>query len=100
MDSLKAMHTISRLLQEELNRNANDIAHIKNILTARRKGFGKLIQKAANTSSAMSLQLHDAIMYSLKQKAQTQQFGEFLSDLDMKTITKDYHHILKVHIHE
>eukprot|EP01083_Nonionella_stella_P305591 1066588_1 len=45
-----------------------------------------------------AVRLYDEILHTLKRKAQTQQFGEFLSDLDMECITNDYHHILKVHV--
>eukprot|EP01084_Bolivina_argentea_P169158 293269_1 len=37
-------------------------------------------------------------MKTLKPKAQTKQFGEFLSDLDMKNVNLDYYHILNIHI--
>eukprot|EP01083_Nonionella_stella_P150521 479624_1 len=100
MDYLKTMQTTSRSLQEALDHNSNDIARIQTFLSARRKRFGKIIQKEGKTSLPMSLKLYDKILYAMKQKAQTQQFGEFLSDLDMERITQDYHHILKVHIRE
>eukprot|EP01083_Nonionella_stella_P091309 255283_1 len=105
MDYLEAMQTTSRSLEEALDNNENDIACLDTLLNARRKEFvQKLKQKEGKTSislaPSMALKLYDKILYSLKQKAQTMQFGKFLSDIDIEQITKDYHHILEVHIHE
>eukprot|EP01083_Nonionella_stella_P112212 329793_1 len=98
VDCLKMMQTVSRSFQEALNRNSNGIACVQTFLNAGRKRFGKIIQKEGNTSLAISLRLRDTILYSLEQKAQSQQFGTFLSDLDMESVDRDYYHILRVHI--
>eukprot|EP01083_Nonionella_stella_P091314 255288_1 len=102
VDSLRMMQTTSVSLQEALHRNDNDIARVQTLLDAGRKGFATIIQNKGNASLVRShaLHLYDTILYSLKQKAQTRQFGEFLSEVDMDVITKDYHHILKVHVRE
>eukprot|EP01083_Nonionella_stella_P286660 975609_1 len=97
---LKIVQSRSKSLQDALDNNTNDIARIATLINAGRKSFGKMIQKECKISLAFSLKLYDTILYTLKQTAQTRQFGEFLSDLDMEGITKDYHHILKVHTRE
>eukprot|EP01083_Nonionella_stella_P102453 291478_1 len=48
-------------------------------------GYGALVWKKINKT--------------LTQQAQKLQFGDYLSSLDMNVVDKDYHHILKVHIH-
>eukprot|EP01083_Nonionella_stella_P297759 1010940_1 len=100
INHLETMQNISKSLRDALDCNANGIARIATFMSARRKEFGKMIQNECKLSLALSLKLRDTILYTLKQKAQTQQFGEFLSDLDIEGITNDYHHVLKVHIRE
>eukprot|EP01083_Nonionella_stella_P071341 191557_1 len=94
------IQTASKSLREAINRNSNGIARIQTLIDGRRRGFGKLIKKEGGVSLPIALKLYDTIFYSLKQRAQTAQFGEFLSDLDMDCITKDYYHIQKVHMRE
>eukprot|EP01083_Nonionella_stella_P297760 1010941_1 len=101
-DHLKRIQNISKSLQDALDSNDNDIARIGTFVSAKRKQFGKMIQNQCKRSMTLSdaVRLYDEILHTLKRKAQTQQFGEFLSDLDIEGITNDYHHVLKVHIRE
>eukprot|EP01084_Bolivina_argentea_P309521 535397_1 len=67
-----------------------------------RKSFCLKVKKLTNgkIKPVYSGKLYSAVANALKYKAQTLQFGEFLSDLDMDIIEKDYHHILKSHIND
>eukprot|EP01084_Bolivina_argentea_P152844 266535_1 len=76
------------------------IANIATFLSLTRKQFAIHIQKYSENKikRAASSELFKLTMNALKTKAQTEAFGEFLSELDSQRIDVDYHHILHSHI--
>eukprot|EP01083_Nonionella_stella_P277429 943124_1 len=76
----------TQLLTEMFHRNADDIADITMFTNITAPAFGKLIRTNTEIDLATGVRLYRAIKEPLKQQAQTKQFGQFLSDLDIKTI--------------
>eukprot|EP01084_Bolivina_argentea_P251527 421873_1 len=95
----KISKTDLQSLTKTFEDNAENIQNVKTILEMKRLNFAKVfLKKYTKIKVSTGAKLYTAIMKSLKQKAQTLQYGAFLSDLDIDTIDKDYHHILNSHI--
>eukprot|EP01083_Nonionella_stella_P305957 1069498_1 len=89
-----SMQSITELLE----RNADNIADINLFATVKPLAFGRMIRKHTGLRVPIGVRLYRSIKGILKQRAQKEQFGQFLSDLDINTIHTDYHHILDIHI--
>eukprot|EP01084_Bolivina_argentea_P160844 280063_1 len=102
IDSLKLIDRVTEKdtlsLTQMINDNEESILDPDHFL--QRKKFAKSIQKHTKIKPAVSVKLHKLILQTLKEKAQMAQFGKFLSELNLKTIDKDYHHILHSHINK
>eukprot|EP01084_Bolivina_argentea_P253462 425744_1 len=88
-----------------LNNNKNGIENINQFVSLHRKQFARIITqetKKQETCTKIKLsvaaRLFRLISNKLIKKAQTEQYGEFLYNLDSHTIDQDYHHIFKSHI--
>eukprot|EP01083_Nonionella_stella_P069615 185671_1 len=67
-------------------------------LSTRRKQFAAKIAQLLKVKIGPALRLHKRVLNSLKDKAQTEQFGKLCLDFDSGIIDEDYHHILESHI--
>eukprot|EP01084_Bolivina_argentea_P302072 521342_1 len=77
--------------------NNDNVANIDHFLSIGRKTFAKQIQKHTRITMALAGKLYVGIRNKIKEQAQTEQFGTFLTNLH---VDNDYHHILKCHINE
>eukprot|EP01083_Nonionella_stella_P073619 199220_1 len=60
--------------------------------------FAKNVSKKKRIHVGTGKKLYTKIYDALQKKIQRMQFVEFLSELDVDRISKDYHHVLKVHM--
>eukprot|EP01084_Bolivina_argentea_P050092 92104_1 len=81
-----------------LNNGEASISNIATFVKIGKKRFVQVIKKHTKIKAAVSGKLYRSINESLKRTVQKEQFGQFLSDLQMDDIFQDYHHILKTHI--
>eukprot|EP01083_Nonionella_stella_P147354 464795_1 len=88
----------TELLMQMFERNTANIADIKLFDTIKPAAFGRLIRENTTLRVPIGVRLWRNIKAILKPIAQKEQFGQFLSDLDLEIVHKDYHHILDVHI--
>eukprot|EP01084_Bolivina_argentea_P218987 371504_1 len=87
-----------QLIKAMIQNNTENIAICQVFMNFKRAAFSKLMKKYCKIKLATGTQLYKKIKHSITKKAQICQFGQFLVDLDMNAINKDYHHILKLHI--
>eukprot|EP01083_Nonionella_stella_P238569 835889_1 len=97
IDIARRLQSQTKLLTEMFE-NTDQMADVQSFLSIKRIKFAKMIQKCTKLGVATGTKLYSKIHDKLKNDAQTKQFGQFLSDLDMNTIVKDYQHILNIHI--
>eukprot|EP01084_Bolivina_argentea_P073751 133823_1 len=94
----KLQENDKNLLLKMFNDNVNDINNAKTFINMNRLVFAKYVSKCTQLKRYVGARLYSAIFKQLKQTAQTNQFGRFLSDLDMDAVNSDYYHILNAHI--
>eukprot|EP01084_Bolivina_argentea_P130100 229697_1 len=105
---IQAANSIAKITQPQMNLlmkmldddNINNRFDIETFLKSNRKTFAIKISNCTNIKRVMGARLYSKIRDNLKREAQQKQFGKLLSDLNLNIIDKDYHHILKSHIHE
>eukprot|EP01083_Nonionella_stella_P120906 362797_1 len=101
INMVKHMNTNdANLLKELFVDNVDNINDINTFLSMKRREFAFFVRKSKNVKISLGVRLYDHIMQSLKAKAQTKEFGRFLSDIDMYQVNTDYHHILNIHINK
>eukprot|EP01083_Nonionella_stella_P011368 32312_1 len=88
----------THLLTQMFEHNTDNIADIKLFAAIKQTKFGQLIRKNTTLRVTTGVLLCRNMNQVLKQIAQKEQFGQFLSDLDLDVVYKDYHHILDIHI--
>eukprot|EP01083_Nonionella_stella_P084969 235298_1 len=98
LEQAALIHKQTELLTQMFEYNTDNIADIRLFAKIKPLAFGKLIRENTAIRVPTGVKLYRSIKEPLKQRAQREQFGQFLSDLDIVTIHKDYHHILDVHI--
>eukprot|EP01083_Nonionella_stella_P196283 722370_1 len=98
LEQAALIHNQTELLKQMFEYNTDNIADIRLFAKIKPLAFGKLIRENTAIRVPTGVKLYRSIKEPLKQRAQREQFGQFLSDLDIVTIHKDYHHILDVHI--
>eukprot|EP01083_Nonionella_stella_P126689 383554_1 len=98
IEKASLMHKRIKLLTQMFECNTDNIADIMLFAKIKPLAFGKIIRKNTTLHVPTGVRLYRSIKRQLKQIAQREQFGQFLSDLDINTIHKDYHHILDIHI--
>eukprot|EP01083_Nonionella_stella_P012267 34798_1 len=79
--------------------NMDGIADIKTFLETDCKSFKQKTKLHLSLKPGYGTIVWKRINAALKQKAQKLQFGEYLSNLNINAVDRDYHHILKTHIH-
>eukprot|EP01084_Bolivina_argentea_P066653 121522_1 len=89
-----------QMLTKMIDENVNNIGNVQTFLGLKRPEFAKIIRKETKIKPAVSSKLHKAIFNSLLKQIQTEQLGEFLSNLNAESIDKDYHHILNTHVNK
>eukprot|EP01083_Nonionella_stella_P029186 80430_1 len=72
--------------------------NMKEFLSLPRKSFLSDIANRTSLKTGTVVRLYKAIMNSLKDSAQTAQFGTFLNDFTSGAIDRDYHHVFELHI--
>eukprot|EP01083_Nonionella_stella_P048126 128874_1 len=77
----------------------NDTYRTDAFLQMDRKAFFTQLKKELGIKPGVGCRLRAKIKQTLQIKAQQMQFGEFLSVLDIKSVQKDYYHVLLSHIH-
>eukprot|EP01084_Bolivina_argentea_P085009 153674_1 len=98
-ESAQSMKKITKDHINEITTVFNqDIMNVKTFLNLKRKMFIQFMKTHTTIKPAWAGKLYNMVRKALKSRAQTQEFGKFLSDVDMKTIDLDYHHILNTHI--
>eukprot|EP01084_Bolivina_argentea_P016789 31367_1 len=88
-----------QLLLQMIEKNLNNIADIKTFAKTNRKQFINMIKKHTQIKPAFLRRIYDALKAALNVMAQEKHFSKFLSESQMNMVDKDYHHILKYHIH-
>eukprot|EP01083_Nonionella_stella_P174023 602122_1 len=90
------------LITQLLADNADDIGVCATFVGWKRLTFIKWFRKHSKRKikPAALGRLYVTIMKALRKQAQVPQFGEFLSDIAMRGIDKDYYHILKTHVYQ
>eukprot|EP01084_Bolivina_argentea_P265257 449545_1 len=78
--------------------NVDGISDIQQFINGKRSDFAKIIKKHTKMSLGIGGKLYTKIIKTLRQTAQTLEFGKFLSDYDINAVDKDYYHILRIHI--
>eukprot|EP01084_Bolivina_argentea_P296076 509873_1 len=89
------MNSVIKMLEN----NVDNIVDLQVFLATDRKAFLTKIKKHTNIQPAFITKIHKRILIALKTKTQKDEFGTFLSELNINQIDNDYHHILKSHIH-
>eukprot|EP01083_Nonionella_stella_P069112 184071_1 len=101
-ESLKSITRFSEdeqtLFLKMLDENIDGMSDINTFLETDVKSFKKKVKLHLGLKPSFGFLLWKRINANLKRRAQRLQFDEYLSDLDMDTVDKDYHHILKSHI--
>eukprot|EP01084_Bolivina_argentea_P270527 460024_1 len=64
-----------------------------------RKAFRQMIIENTNINRTGAIKIWRTVKKRIQRKAEVQHFGNFLTDLDINTIDKDYHHIVNAHLH-
>eukprot|EP01084_Bolivina_argentea_P218183 370297_1 len=102
LESANGINRITKKQAESLTQllDKQKIMNVNVFVKLNRKSFAKIIQNHTQILPAVGGKLYKKINNSLQKTAQTQQFGQFISDLDMTCINNDYHHILTWHIYK
>eukprot|EP01083_Nonionella_stella_P145807 457702_1 len=77
----------------------NDTYRTDSFMQVTKKEFYTELKTKLGIKPGVGCRLRAKIKTSLQIKAQQAQFGEFLSVLDIQSVQKDYHHVLRSHIH-
>eukprot|EP01083_Nonionella_stella_P305789 1068232_1 len=77
----------------------NDTYRIDAFFQVPKKAFCTQLKKQLGIKPGVGCRLRNKIKKTLRMKAQQIQFGTFLSNLNIKNVQKDYHHILRDHIY-
>eukprot|EP01083_Nonionella_stella_P124982 377789_1 len=78
-----------------------DLMNIDTFYGFERKAFARYIATHIKQMKPFyGMKLFTVLRDTLKETAHREEYGHFLSSLDMDRIDKDYHHILRVHINE
>eukprot|EP01083_Nonionella_stella_P225979 802966_1 len=101
---MQSIQTIDKINQNkevvDLLTNAlrDDMMNLSVFLASERKTFLSDFSTPSSLKLGSVVKLYSAVLKSLKDCAQTVQFGRFLSDFISGSIDNDYHHILELHI--
>eukprot|EP01084_Bolivina_argentea_P315603 546819_1 len=87
------IETLHKLLENETFMNVEIFSK-----TDRKTFAWEWIKKHTKIKPAAGGKLYIAVRNSLQKTAQIEQYGEFLRNIDMDLIEKDYHHIINTHI--
>eukprot|EP01083_Nonionella_stella_P285217 970867_1 len=89
------------LITQLLNSNADDIGSCATFAGWKRLAFIKWFRKHSERKikPAALGRLYTTVRRTLIKQAQVPQFGQFLSEVAMRGIDKDYYHILKAHVY-
>eukprot|EP01083_Nonionella_stella_P285219 970870_1 len=103
---MECVRSIKQLTQEDIeclrvmmDQSIDNISDVRTFLDDGRKSFAVKIKQYTKLRLSFGYRLYIRINRLLKYKAHKAKFGEFISELDMDAIDKDYHHILNAHVH-
>eukprot|EP01084_Bolivina_argentea_P262863 444710_1 len=100
IECAKNINKIDSTQIDLLKKCLENISNVEEFLKLNRKVFAKKIKQDTKMLPAVAAKLHKSVKQKLLYHARNQKFENFLPNLNIDEIEKDYYHVTKMHIYD